>query len=90
MKIGGEGARARDFAACRAAYLFDGSPSDEEGPVVFHAPREGRRQDAICENSAETDKVHEEHGVRIVLVYHLAKSLRAPLPSLALDVLVAG
>jgi len=89
VKIGGEGARARGFAACRAAYLFDGSPNDEEGSVFFLAPREGRREDAISENSAERDKVHEEHGVGIVLVFHLAKSPRTPLPSLALDVLVA-
>ena len=90
VKIGGEGARARGFAACRAAYLFDGSPNDEEGSVFFLAPREGRREDAISENSAERDKVHQEHGVGIVLVFHLAKSTLALCFDVALDVLVAG
>ena len=82
-------ARARGPAACRGAYLFDWSPSDEEGPVVFLAPREGRREDAAGKNSAETDEVHEEHGVGGGFVYHLAKSVRAFFPGAALDVLVA-
>jgi len=89
VNIGGKGARARGFAACSVAYLFDWSPSDEERPVVFLAPREGRRQDAICEYSAETDEVHEEHCVGVVLVDHLAKCILALFLDMALDVLVA-
>ena len=49
VNVGGKGAVARGFASCRVAYLFDRSPSDEERPVVFLAPREGSRQDAIRE-----------------------------------------
>ena len=90
MNIGGKWARARGSAACRVTYLFDWSPSDEERTVVFLAPREGRHKDAICENSADTDEVHEEHGVGVVLVYHLAKSTLALCFDVALDVLVAG
>ena len=77
MNIGGRGARARGSAACRVTYLFDRSPSYEERTVVFLAPSEGRHEDAICENSADTDEDHEEHGVGVVLIYHLAKSTLA-------------
>ena len=87
LNVGGKGTRG--FAACRVAYLFDGSPSDEEGPVVFLAPREGRREDAIRENSAEADEVHEDQGVGGIFVNHLAKSAQALELVIALDAFVA-
>ena len=85
----GKGARAHGVAVCRVAYLFDGSPSDEKGSVVFLAPREGRREDSIRENSAETENDHEEHGMRITIVDNLAKRARALFRDMALDVFVA-
>jgi len=75
VNIGGK--RRNGLAACRVAYLFNGSPSDEERPVVFFAPREGRSEDAIIENSAERDEVHVEQRVGVVFANHLAKIAQA-------------